>query len=350
MPKIQFSKVQSIAKKFGLEALAFSSTNNANSQKNYLKFWQDQGYAADLEYMQRPLELLCEPKQIFPELKSIIVFTINYSNKIRPELKPGHAKVARYAWGRDYHKVIKKRLKGLVEGLKTELEIRFNYRYFADAVPLLERFYAKNSGLGFIGKNTMLIRPKQGSFCFLSELLWDVEIIDSPLPLIDYGCGSCSSCIKNCPTNAIVSPYQLDANRCISYLTIEKRGVLSDWEQSALGEWIFGCDICQEVCPFNYATLKQNNHNCWDEFSDLIAKEGQLDLSEILKIKDDQEFLLRFAGSPIMRTKRQGLLRNACAVTANLNLKNLRPLIEYLALKEEDPVIKTQAEFALQKF
>ncbi len=350
MTRIPFKQIQSIAQKFGLEALAFTSIQNANSQKDYLKFWQEQGYAASLEYMQRPSDLFCEPTQIFPELKSIIVFTINYSSKIRPELQPGFGKVARYAWGKDYHKVIKKRLKGLVEGLKKELEINFNYRYFADAVPLLERFYAKDSGLGFIGKNTMLIRPKQGSFCFLSELLSDIEISDTPLPQVDYGCGSCTRCIANCPTKAIIKPYLLDANRCISYLTIEKRGLLNPWEQDALGEWIFGCDICQEVCPFNYATMKLNRNNCWEDFSDIIAKDGQLSLAEILAIKDDQEFVKRFAGSPIMRTKRQGLIRNACVVSANLNLKELRPLIEKLALKEQDLVIKIQAEQTLERF
>ncbi len=349
MPKINFIQIQEFAKKFGLQALAFTSTNNANSQKEYLKFWQDQGYAADLEYMQRAPELLCEPSQLFPELKSIIVFTISYSSAQRPTLKPGHAKVARYAWGKDYHKIIKKHLKGFVQGLKLELGIDFNYRYFADAVPLLERFYAQNSGLGFIGKNTMLIRPKLGSFCFLSELLWDVEITEQALPVLDYSCGSCKRCIDNCPTKAFVNPYQLDASRCISYLTIEKRGVLNPWEQEAIGEWLFGCDICQEVCPFNFATMKKNKHDAWEDFSDHIAKEGQLSLAEILSIPSEDEFLKRFSGSPIMRTKRQGLLRNACAVTANLKLSSHIPYLEKLAQIEKDPIIKLQAEQSLAR-
>jgi epoxyqueuosine reductase len=218
-------------------------------------------------------------------------------------------------------------------------------------VPLLERAVAHKAGVGFIGKNTMLIVPRAGSFMFLGEILWDLEVRDlDPLPLAgDANCGTCSRCLVKCPSQAFVSERVLDARRCISYLTIEKRDALSWQERAWLGEWLFGCDVCQEVCPFNSRSLRLQSGADVAEFSPEHGAGQALSLRDVLTIRDDASFVARFGGSPIMRTKRTGLLRNAAVVAANTEAVELVGTLMEVALRDPAPLVRQHAVWAYCK-
>jgi epoxyqueuosine reductase len=242
--------------------------------------------------------------------------------------------------------VFKKRIVGLCKAISGDIGRGVNYRVFSDAVPLLERALARSAGMGFIGKNTMLIVPRAGSFLFLGEVLWDLEVVDLPgveLRVKSGDCKSCSRCIDLCPTAALVEERVLDASRCISYLTIEKRGVLTERERRWLGEWVFGCDICQEVCPFNVISIKRQSGPDLPEFSASAGSGGVVNLKDILSIRGDDAFLKRFAGTPIMRTKREGLLRNASVVAANTKCVELLDILEVVIKGDASPIIRGHA-------
>ena len=214
------------------------------------------------------------------------------------------ARIARYAWGKDYHKVLGKRLVALVryvEGLAPEVRCKA----FVDTGPLLERALAQKAGLGFVGKNTMLITRGLGSWVFLAHVVTTLEL---PSDVPDRRtCGSCTLCIDACPTQALTEPYRLDARRCISYLTIESQSEIPQELRSHVGDWLFGCDVCQDVCPHNTRVPPT-------PIAEFQAEPPDMKAEDILSIQNDAEFDRRFAGSPLKRAKRQGLQRNARAV------------------------------------
>jgi epoxyqueuosine reductase len=322
-----------------------------------LQHWQDAGYAGDMSYMKRPVDLLAHPEQLFAELRSVVVVGAFYDRAQREPLKSGFGRVARYAWGRDYHKVLRKRLRSFVADVERELGHPVKHRIFSDSVPLLERALAQASGLGFVGKNTMVITPRLGSFMFLGEVLWELEVVGSPQPIMSQSptleisvphhgksnCGTCSRCLDSCPTGAFVSEYVLDARRCISYLTIEKRGGLSLAERRWIGEWLFGCDVCQEVCPFNTVSIKTRRNPDFPEFDQSAGVGQSLSIAEILAIRADAEFIGRFAGTALTRAKREGLLRNAAVVAANTQCHALLPDLELAAREDLSPIVRQHA-------
>lgn len=342
------SIVQSVASELGLKISAISSFLPSARNIESLANWQKNSYFGEMQFMNR--EVLRTPENLWPQFKSIITFSVYYSRKKRLPLPKGFGKVARYAWGRDYHKVLRKKLEKFTERLVLQSGINFNYRIFTDSVPLLERAVANQAGNGFIGKNTMLIRPKAGSFNFIAEILTDVEIGENKINVISTSCGECRRCQDLCPTSAFVSEYVLDARKCISYLTIEKRGVLSASESDSISDWLFGCDVCQDVCPFNHKSLKSEEEADLNEFDESLGAGQMLNLSEVLEIDTDVGFLDRFAGTPIMRTKRQGLIRNALIVAANTDCLELIPLIEEVGQKNKghDEVLFHHAQQALK--
>lgn len=250
------------------------------------------------------------PEQLLPGAKSVIVIAVNYYRPV-DGVPAGHGQIARYAYGRDYHKVLKNLLKQLeIFILKNSPEAKT--KICVDSSPLLEKNYAVRAGLGFIGKNTTLITPEFGSFVLLGEIICDLEL--------EYDtektgtCGTCTRCLDACPTKAILGPGELDARRCISYLTIETSGPIPDEFHAAMGDRIFGCDICQEVCPYNKVNAKPVSLKAFKE----VKIAGQtLSLDEILAIETDEQFLQKFAGSPLMRAKRKGLQRNARIAVKN---------------------------------
>lgn len=321
---ISVDLLQEVAKKNGLtfiSALLVSRISaELEQEKNRLKQWQDAGFGADMKFMNRSPSLFVELERFLPNVKSVLSFCISYYDGVpRAPLPKGHGRIARYAWGEDYHIVIPHKLNSFVASLRERLERDFNYRVFSDAVPLLERSLARLGFLGFVGKNTLLIRPGTGSFTFLGEILLDVEVEEGDRKTKSGGCKSCFRCSPACPTGAIVEPFKLDASKCISYLTIEKRTEFSQWEQSAVGEWLFGCDLCQEICPFNHQSV--NTAFSLPEFTQ--GSRQSLSLKELLSIRTDLDYKLKFKGSAILRAKREQLIRNACSVACNTGAKDL---------------------------
>ena len=215
--------------------------------------WLDAGYAADMAYLATPehTEPRAAPRNLLPNAKSMIVVALAYHRDVRSPDSLLRGQIARYAAGEDYHMMMRDRLFALARHLSTELGIVVAARPCVDSAPVLERDAAERAGLGFIAKNTMLIAPGLGSYVVLGELLVDIELTPTLAPPSKAHCGSCTACLDACPTQAFVDAYTLDARRCISYLTIEHRGAVPMQFRAAIGTWIFGCDICQQVCPYN---------------------------------------------------------------------------------------------------
>jgi epoxyqueuosine reductase len=272
----------------------------------YQNFLKEKRYG-DMKYLKDNFKN-ADPQKLLPGAKSIIVIGLNYYQQ-KPAAKKEQGLVARYAHGRDYHKVIRSILKK-VETYLREKEPAVKTKICVDSAPLFEKYYAVKAGLGFIGKNTTVINPQIGSFFVLGEMITDLELVyDKPMP---GSCGTCERCLAACPTKALTAPKKLDARRCVSYLTIEKKGSIPAAYKPALktSRYIFGCDICQEVCPYNKAHAKPTKN---PDFNKPIAGHS-IRLKEIIKMKTDAQYVARFAGSPLMRAKLKGLKRNARAL------------------------------------
>ncbi len=237
-------KIRAEALRLGFSKAGFTKPELSFPQEKLLS-WLRKGMHADMEYMERNLELRLDPKKLFPGVKTVICLATNYY----PGPVPTKGiKISRYALGKDYHRVLKKMMKKLfafIKKLRPEAEARF----FVDSAPVLERVLAQQAGLGWIGKNTMLITREFGSWVFLSEIFINIEMEPDP-PFEHNFCGTCDRCIKACPTQAL-RPYELDSRKCLSYITIESKGPVPEWYYEKSRGWIFGCDICQEVCPWN---------------------------------------------------------------------------------------------------
>ena len=277
--------------------------------------WLAKGFAGEMEYLKEHLELKQDPQLLLPDARSIIACALNYYQPLRHS--KGETKIARYALGRDYHKVLRgklRRLSSLIESENPEAECRA----CVDSAPILERDFAQQAGLGFYGKNTMLIDPKRGSWFFIGLLLTTVHFAPDK-PTIG-GCGSCTKCIDACPTGAIVledNEWQLDARKCISYLTIEKAGEIDSTLAAEIGEWTFGCDVCQEVCPFNAERESQPLRANKSNEDDFLRGRDWPKLEELAHI-GEQEWDQLTRGSAVRRTGLNGLRRNA-----RINLENL---------------------------
>jgi len=347
MRALSLEILRSIGLEEGLSVVASASPEDLVSDQPHLSAWQDAGLAGEMGYMNRPPDRLSSPRSLMPGVRSVVVIAVSYDQTPRGPLEVGHGRIARYAWGRDYHKVMRRRLEGLVGRVERHLGRSIEHRLFSDSVPLLERALAKRAGIAFIGKNTMAIIPRRGSFFFLGEVLWDVEIENGTEErLAPSHCGSCSRCLTECPTEAFVKERVLDASRCISYLTIEKRGSLSYGERSWLGEWLFGCDVCQEVCPFNAISLKRRGVADLRELSAGAGVGPSLPLGQVLRLRSDTEFTGAFQGTAIMRAKRSGLLRNAAVVAANTHAVELFPLLCEIAQNDPSTLVRQHALWA----
>ena len=347
MRSIPFETLKTLARQAGLTVISVTTPDEMVEDGQRLAGWQSAGYAADMSYMERSPRLLSTPTRLLESVKSIVVIAALYDRVPRPPLPAAHGRIARYAWGRDYHKVLRARLSQLAELVNDQCGGTVEYRVFSDSVPLLERALSAKAGLSFIGKNTMAIIPGQGSFFFIGEVLWNVEIEGQTVGAGSKGrCGSCSNCISDCPTNAFVSERTLDAGRCISYLTIEKRGVLTYQERAWIGEWLFGCDVCQEVCPFNIVPLKKGARAALPELSSEAGIGPSLSLEKVLSLRNDEAFRAIFQGTALMRTKREGLVRNAAIVAANIHAKGLFELLVRVAEEDSLSVVRRHALWA----
>ena len=277
------------------------------------------------------------PDELLPGARSIISLGWSYRPAEETDAAPGHGLIARYARGRDYHRVMKRRMRRMVLELQDRLGSRFTARWYVDDGPMLDRAAAARAGLGWFGKNGNILNPTYGSWILLGQVITDLPLApDAPL---SKTCGQCARCIPACPTDAIVAPYVVDNRRCISYLTIENKGDIPRELRPAMGNWVFGCDICQEVCPVNRKARATNDPNFGRR--DLSA----VDLVELLEITEE-EFRRRFAGTPIMRAKREGMQRNAGVALGNLGDADAVPALSR-ALQTAAPVVRSHAAWAL---
>jgi epoxyqueuosine reductase len=330
------------AREAGFDLVGVTRADPLEEGGQRLREWQEAGMAADMGYMHRPVELLSDPRKLQKSAKSVVSLGVSYYPGEHPENTGDGGRVARYAWGRDYHEVIKGRLFRLRKGLEAELGVRIKARGFTDAVPLLERSAAQHAGLGFFGRNSCLINDRVGSYFFIADLVVDLYL--EPDAPGTGTCGRCARCMDKCPTGAIRAPGVVDARLCISYLTIENRGEIPRDLRPLVGDWAFGCDICQEVCPYNKrkATVSR-----WPEFSKDSGAGPYLKMEEVLDIRTDGEFEERFGGTPLTRPGRAGLLRNCCVVAGNLRLCEAVPALVRCLREDGSPLVRGHAAWAL---
>ncbi len=277
------------------------------------------------------------PDELLPGARSIISLGWSYRPAAETDAGPGHGLIARYARGRDYHRVMKRRMRRMVLDLQDRLGEKVAARWYVDDGPMLDRAAAARAGLGWFGKNGNILNPTYGSWILLGQLITDLPLAaDAPL---NKTCGQCARCLPACPTDAIVAPYVVDNRRCISYLTIEHKGDIPRELRADMGNWVFGCDICQEVCPVNRKARATNDPNFGRR--DL----SPVDLVELLEM-NEEEFRRRFAGTPIIRAKREGMQRNACVALGNLADADAVPALSQ-ALRTAAPVVRSHAAWAL---
>ena len=282
-----------------------------------------------------------DPKQILPECRSILILAIPYSpvnSREAFQIQNSEFKIASYALGSDYHDIIPPRLQEIISFIEEQLGHPIPNRYYTDTGPVLERELAQRAGLGWIGKNSMLIHPKAGSTFFLAEILLGIELEPDDAPITDH-CGTCTRCIQACPTQCILPNRTLDARRCISYLTIELKDNIPEDLRPLMRDWIFGCDACQQVCPWNRFSVPTDS--AFETKIPIPVPTDDLLLTSV-------EFNQRFKHSPIKRAKRRGYLRSLAVAVGNQGDKNNISILEQ-ASQDTEPMVREHAQWALKK-
>ena len=305
--------------------------------------WLAAGHAGEMAYLARNAAKRKDPGLVVAGARSIVVVGVHYRASEPDSLSwndPGRGQISRYAWGDDYHEVLEPRLRRLQAWLEQRVGRAQIGRSYVDTGPVLERPAAVAAGLGFQGKNTLLIHPQQGSWFFLGEIVVDCELHYDEAP-VRGGCGSCTRCQVACPTGAFAGPYVLDARRCISYLTIELKGPIPRELRSLMGNHIYGCDVCQEVCPWNIRFGQFARSDMLGARDERVAPS----LLELIEL-DDEAFREQFRGSPIKRTKRRGLLRNVAVALGNWGDRSAVPALAR-ALDDHEPLIRGHVAWAL---
>jgi epoxyqueuosine reductase len=382
--------VESHAKELGFDLCGVVSAA-AFPELEHTEEWLARGFAGEMNYLSDPRRRNGEGA--FPGIRSVIVCALNYNTSLPKSIDVPHLPkddeprgwISRYAWGDDYHQIVKERLDEMMAALRQHFSEPFEARVYADTGPVQERVFAKYAGLGWLGKNTLLLNQRLGSWIFLGAILTTLDLAptleDGALPPPDL-CGSCSRCIEACPTQAFVEPYVMDARRCISYLTIELRGSIPEQLREPIGSQVFGCDICQDVCPWNrrapatsreefrprsFASASSALETAaaeTDETSERPSPDGQQDTAEEslflprlewLASIDEAEFRRMFRGSAVKRTKWRGLVRNACIALGNSDLRPDTPthqrisrLLQRLS-SSSDAVVAESALWALSR-
>lgn len=303
-------KIKQEALRLGFEACNIAQAQPLDDDARKLEAWLNKGFHGSMGYMENHFDLRIDPRKLVPGAKSVIVLLLNYYPAQEQAVTP---KISKYAYGHDYHQVIKDKLKQLLQFMRDNIG-EVNGRGFVDSAPVLERSWAARSGLGWVGRNGNLITKQKGSFFFIATLITDVELeYDDPFAK-DY-CGTCRKCIEACPTDAILEDKVIDGSKCISYFTIELKEMMIPAEmQGKFNNWMFGCDTCQDVCP-------------WNRFSTPTAEAGFTPLPEVLNLSTkewealtEESFKTIFRHSPLRRAKYEGLMRNLKFVTTEFPL------------------------------
>ena len=336
-------EVKAIARDAGFELAGITSALPSPDFARY-QAWVSRGMAGKMGYLtDRRGPIRSDPRNLLPSAKSILCLgkLYNTDHPLSTESDPNEPWISRYAWGRDYHEILREGMQRIVDRLRTQIE--FDFKLCVDTAPLLERSYARAAGLGWLGKNTCLINQEQGSWFFLGELLLSIELeIDEPPP---DRCGTCTRCIQSCPTDAIVSSpetfagYMIDSNRCISYLSIELKGSIPEDLRTAMGRHVYGCDICQDVCPWNNGASITSDPD--------FQPHAYLEPVRFSYLSPD-EIRLTLGESPISRAKPPEFLRNVAVVMGNLKREEFRKHLEHLSQSSE-PIVKEHALWSLDQ-
>lgn len=359
-------RIKEKAYHLGFDLIGIAPANQAPHAEAYRR-WLAKGYQAGMQWLARDPERRLDPQRVVPHAQSAIVVGLSYFTINPPPAlwnDPARGRIARYAWGLDYHDKMLPKLRALGEFVAQEAEPAgristpeqpIRQRAYVDTGPVLERGLAAQAGLGFIGKNSLLINPRLGSYLFLGEILLDRELAYDE-PATDEGaslrfeaagqikkgsCGQCRRCLQICPTQAFPAAYILDSNRCISYLTIELKGEIPLARRPLMGQWIFGCDECQEICPW----VRRYSQPTAADFLHYDPEQAIPKLVDLLAL-DEAGFRQRFKGSPIKRTKRRGLLRNVAVALGNWGDPTARPAL-HQALNDPEPLIRSHAAWAI---
>ncbi|MEX2093006.1 MAG: tRNA epoxyqueuosine(34) reductase QueG [Pirellulales bacterium] len=348
-PRSLTVRLKSAARELGFSLAGACSAASPPGVEQFRE-WLRRGYAGEMSYLQQREAAYSDPNLVLPGVRSVLMLAMGYRTSTPVDATAGQGRIARYAWGsRDYHDVIRERLHQLADLLR-ELVPGSRARGVVDTAPLLERQFAQRAGLGWLGKNTLLLNKSHGSWFFLAALLTDVPLDYDAEHAADH-CGTCRACLDACPTQAFVEPYVLDARRCLSYTTIEQRSLPESELREAHDPWVFGCDVCQEVCPWNHRAPPESEppaDPASENTFEPLAENNPLDLVELLSL-DETGFRRRFAGTPLARPGRTGVLRSAAFALGN------RPCREGLSaltssLQDPDPQIRAASAWALARY
>ncbi len=303
-------KIKAQALELGFVKVGIVRAEVLTEEGKHLQEWLNRRYHGTMDWMERNLEKRIDPRFIVPNAKSVISVAMNYYADVPHTDSPEIGKISRYAWGDDYHILVTARIQSLVDSIIQE-KPDTNAKAYVDTGPVMDKAWAVRAGIGWLGKHTNVITKEYGSWVFLGEIILDVEL-EFDDPIADF-CGSCTACIDACPTDAIAEPYVLDSTKCISYLTIEHKGEIPGGLKPKFENWIYGCDICQDVCPWN-SFQQQTNEQAF------LPREGNIapSLKELENITKD-EFNERFRKSPIKRPKREGFVRNVKAALETIS-------------------------------
>lgn len=323
--------IKSRALELGFDDCRIAVAARATHADSFLA-WLDDGRHGEMQWLARNPQRRCDPREVLPGCRAVVTLALNYYTGPHPETG---WQMARYAWHDDYHDLIEKKLKALNEAM---VDLGGQQRYYVDHGPVLERDFATDAGLGWSGKSTVQIHRRLGTWFFLAELLTTLDL--PPDPAINDHCGKCTRCIDACPTDAITAPHQLDARRCISYLTIENPGPIPEAFRSAIGNRIYGCDECLNVCPWN--RFAKTSHEAQFQAREEVFK---LKMRDFLDLTDEQ-FRTLFRKSPIKRIKRPRFLRNVCVALGNVGDSDDLPALRR-ARADPDPLIAEHAEWAI---
>jgi epoxyqueuosine reductase len=340
-PNVLKERIKAKSRQLGF-TLAGVTTPDPPPHFDTFRNWLAKGHHGMMNYLadERSLARRASPREILPECKSILVLATPYSPPTT--ISNGHeemsGKIASYAWGDDYHHILPSRMKELVQFIEEQAGSPIKNRYYTDTGPILERDLAQRAGIGWIGKNTCIINPKQGSYFLLSEILLDL-VLEPDLPFISDHCGTCTRCITACPTQCILPNRTIDARRCISYLTIELKDDIPTELRTLIGDWVFGCDICQMVCPWNRFAVEGDR--AFGDKNPLPSLTDELNLTS-------HEFNQRFKRTPVKRAKRRGYLRNIAVALGNTGDLHALPVIKQ-ALEDLEPIVRDHATWAIEE-